>query len=70
MYYTGTQEQLEAYLSEVNTGENYSGGTTKWAEVIKHHTQNKYAIVAHPNYPSQLATINSLPSDWFPQLDN
>ena len=70
MYYTGTLEQLEAYLAEVNAGENYQGTTTKWAEVTKHHTKDQYAVLAHPNYTSELDTLDSLPSDWFPPMDN
>ena len=66
MYYTGTEEECNAYLAEVNTGENYQGTTTKWAEVVKHPTQNNYAILAHESYTSLLQSVESLPSDWFP----
>lgn len=65
MYYTGTKAALEAYLAEVNEGENYTGGTTTWADILKHHSKRQYVVLAHPNYPSKLNTLNKLPEDWY-----
>lgn len=70
MYYTGTIEQLEAYLAEVNAGENYQGTTTKWADILTKHDGSVNAVLAHPHYSSELSTLEELPSDWFPPMDN
>lgn len=70
MYYTGTEEECNDYLQTVNKGENYSGTTTTWANVIKHYSQNLYAIVKHDKYSAELSTLDSLSSDWFPPMDN
>ena len=65
MYYTGTIEQLEAYLAKVNAGENYQGTTTKWAEVLKHPAKEQWVIIAHPHYKSELEVLDKLPEDWY-----
>jgi Holliday junction resolvasome RuvABC ATP-dependent DNA helicase subunit len=64
MYYTGTQQQCEAYNQEVTQGENYVGGTTRWANVITHPTEDKFAIIAHEKYSSELEMLEVLTSDW------
>ena len=68
MYYTGTENECNAYLAQVNTGENYQGTTTKWAEVLKHPTKEQCVIIAHYNYASELEVLNELPEDWL--VDN
>ena len=65
MYYTGTEEECNAYLSEVNTGENYQGTTTTWAEVLKHPSKDMWVIINHPNYESNMTTLDKLPDDWY-----
>lgn len=65
MYYIGTRQQCEDYNQEVTIAENYQGGTTTWASVIQHPTENKCAIVAHEKYPSQLESLDVLTSDWY-----
>lgn len=68
MYYTSTIEQdLIDYLDLVNQSENYSGGTTTWSNIIKHYQEENYAIVAHPRYTSNLATLDNLDGWYEPQ---
>lgn len=67
MYYTSTnREELVAYNEAVNSGEGYSGTTTKWAEIIEHPNGVNYAIIKHENYTASISTLSSLSSDWFP----
>lgn len=66
-HYTSTNiGELEAYNEEVNQGEGYDGVyTTNWAEVISHPNGVDFAIVAHPDYPSDLESLEVLTADWF-----
>ena len=69
-YYTSTIEQdLIDYLNEVNQGQNYSGVTTTWADIVKHYAEENYAILAHPNYPSNLATLDNL-DGWYEPIND
>lgn len=65
MYYTGTENECNDYLQTVNAGENYSGITSTWANVIEHPTENKCAIVKHENYSAQMTELESLTEDWY-----
>ena len=69
MYYIGTKQQCEDYNQDVTLGQNYQGTTTQWASVIEHPIENKCAIVAHENYSSELEQVETLSSDWFPNLE-
>ena len=70
MYYTSTnQNDLIAYVERVNVGEQYNGTTTTWANVIKHDSQNLWAVKVHPKYEEELTQEETLGSDWFPQND-
>ena len=69
VYYIGTKQQCEDYNQDVTLGQNYQGTTTQWASVIEHPSENKCAIVAHENYSSELEQVESLSSDWFPNLE-
>lgn len=70
MYYIGTKQQCEDYNQEVTEGENYQGGTTTWASVTQHPTENKCAIVAHEKYTSNLESLESLTQDWYSDEQN
>lgn len=61
MYYTGTQEQCEAYNSEVTKAEGYNGTTVKWADVVKHSTEEIWFVLLNPKYQAQLKVVNALP---------
>lgn len=52
MYYTGTKEQCEEYLSTVNSSQNYQGVTSTWSEVLE--IDGKFYIMKHPNHDSNL----------------
>lgn len=64
-YYKGTEAQCEAYNTEVVQGENYTGGTTRWAAV--HHIEGEcYILKAEPpmatmTYTSELIEVEQLP---------
>jgi hypothetical protein len=65
MYYTGTQQQCESYNQEVTKGEGYQGSTSRWANIITHPTEDKFAIIANEKYPSTLESLEALSEDWF-----
>lgn len=69
MYYTGTQQECEAYNELVSLGEGYHGTTNKWGEVLAHPTDNVFAIIKNDKYeaPLKQATIEEV-SAWFPSL--
>jgi hypothetical protein len=66
MYYTGTKLECEAYNDKVVKGEKYTGTTLRWADVTKRDLKEEYAILANDKYISVLSSVESLPSDWFP----
>ena len=72
-YYIGTLQQCEDYDRQVVIGEGYGRNpgdvTAKYAEPVKHPTQNKYAILAHPSYQSDMEFVEQLTEDWNPQID-
>jgi hypothetical protein len=67
MYYTGTESECESYNTKVVEGEKYSGSTLRWAKVTKRDLKDEYAILANGKYTSTLNSIESLPSDWYPE---
>lgn len=62
MYYVSENKQeLESYNQLVSESENYDGiSTLSWANIIEHQNGITYAILAHPKYPTELDTIESL----------
>ena len=74
-YYIGTLQQCEDYDRQVVIGEGYGRNpddvTAKYAEPVKHPTQNKYAIKKHSSYEDEnMNLVESLSSDWFPEQEN
>jgi len=68
MYYTSTnQNELITYVERVNIGENYSGTTTTWANVIKHYNQDLWAVKVNPKYEEELDTLEILEGWYEPQ---
>ena len=72
-YYIGTLQQCEDYDRQVVIGEGYGKSpgdvTTKYAIAKKHPTEDKYAILAHPSYQSDMEFVEQLSEDWNPQID-
>ena len=68
MYYTGTQEQCEAYNTEVTLRENYQSSTTRWAEVVEHPNGTDFAILmkGSGDEESEMTEVSELSADWFP----
>ena len=65
MYYTSTNKaECEAYNTLVTQGEGYNGTTQQWAEVITHKDGNKFAILKHSNYLTEMQEIATL-DGWF-----
>ena len=64
MYYTGTQEQCEAYNTEVTLRENYQSSTSRWANVVEHPNGTDFAILKNSTYESELNELETLPDDW------
>lgn len=70
MYYTSQDKsELVAYNELVTAGQNYSGVTTQWAEIIEHPNGADYAILKHPKYDAELTELETLTSDWFPPIE-
>lgn len=66
MYYIGTEAECQAYNDEVAAGSNYDMvNCVRWAELIEHKDGGLFAIVANPNFPSDLESLEALPIDWF-----
>lgn len=59
MYIKGTEADCLAYDAEVTAGENYTGGTIRWAEPML--IEGYYYIPVHENYPTTLTTVSELP---------
>jgi hypothetical protein len=66
MYYIGTEAECQAYNDEVAAGSNYDMvNCVRWADLIEHKDGGLFAIVAHPDYPSDLESLETLTADWF-----
>ena len=68
MYYVSdNKSDLIAYNNLVKVGERYDGTTTTdWANVIEHPNGLQFAILKHDKYQTDLNTVATLSSDWFP----
>ena len=58
-YIKGTEAECLAYDAEVTAGENYTGGTIRWAEPML--IDGHYYISLHDRYPTTLTTVTELP---------
>tara|TARA_R110000772_G_scaffold161680_1_gene272803 strand:+ start:428 stop:631 length:204 start_codon:yes stop_codon:yes gene_type:complete len=59
VYLKGAKAQLEAYNTEVTTGENYQGTTSRWAGVQE--IEGQFYIAKNDKYPSTLTEVDVLP---------
>jgi len=59
MYIKGTEQECLTYDAEVTAGENYTGGTIRWAEPIEIDGFNY--IPVHEKYPTSLTTVAEMP---------
>ena len=59
MYIKGTYQECIAYDAEVTAGENYTGGTIRWAEPVEIDGYN-YMIV-NERYSTTITTVSELP---------
>ncbi len=60
MYIKGTEAECLAYDAEVTTGENYTGGTIRWANPIE--IDGYHYMIVHDTYPTTLTTVVELPT--------
>jgi len=58
-YIKGTEQECLTYDAEVTVGENYTGGTIRWAEPML--IDSYYYITVHDRYPTSLTTVTELP---------
>lgn len=59
MYIKGTEAECLAYDAEVTAGENYTGGTIRWAKPIE--IDGYHYMIVHDRYPTTLTTVTELP---------
>ena len=59
MYIKGTEAECLAYDAEVTAGENYTGGTIRWAEPME--IDGYHYMVVNDRYPTTLTTVTELP---------
>tara|TARA_R100000951_G_scaffold33959_2_gene29009 strand:- start:582 stop:782 length:201 start_codon:yes stop_codon:yes gene_type:complete len=59
MYIKGTEAECLAYDAEVTTGENYTGGTIRWAKPVE--IDGYYYMIVHDRYSTTLTTVAELP---------
>ncbi len=59
MYIKGTEAECLAYDAEVTAGENYTGGTVRWAKPIE--IDGYHYMLVHDKYPTTLTTVTELP---------
>ena len=59
-YIKATEAECLAYDAEVTAGENYTGGTIRWAEPIEIDGYNYMTV--HDRYPTALTTVAELPA--------
>ncbi len=60
MYIKGTEAECLAYDAEVTTGENYTGGTIRWAKPVE--IDGYYYMIVHDRYSTTLTTVVELPT--------
>tara|TARA_Y100000385_G_C13063830_1_gene625702 strand:- start:1291 stop:1494 length:204 start_codon:yes stop_codon:yes gene_type:complete len=58
-YIKATEADCLAYDAEVTVGENYTGGTIRWAEPIE--IDGYHYMIVHDRYPTTLTTVTELP---------
>ncbi len=58
-YIKATEAECLAYDAEVTAGENYTGGTIRWAEPML--IDGHYYMTVHDRYPTSLTTVTELP---------
>lgn len=58
-YIKGTEAECLAYDAEVTAGENYTGGTIRWAEPME--IDGYHYMTVHDRYPTTLTTVTELP---------
>ena len=58
-YIKGTEVECLAYDAEVTAGENYTGGTVRWAEPME--IDGYYYMAVHDRYQTTLTTVTELP---------
>ena len=70
MYYIfTTKKEAEQYDRDVTAISNFPKGDN-WANPIKHATKSKWAILCNSKVVlEEQATLDSLPSDWFPTVE-
>lgn len=71
MYYVfWTEKEAKEYDQSVTAASNYKPPTLNWANPIKHPTLNKWAILCNKKVVlEEQETLDSLPSDWFEQIE-
>lgn len=70
MYYIfTTKKEAEQYDRDVTAISNFPK-SDNWANPIKHVTLDKWAILANSKVVlEEQETLDSLPSDWFPTVE-
>lgn len=70
MYYVfSTEQAAKEYDQAVTAISNFPKGDN-WANPIKHPTLDKWAILANSKVVlEEQATLDSLPDDWFEQIE-
>ena len=61
MYYKGTLAECTAYDEQVIAAEQYPIKGDNWANPVEVPSLNCYAIIKHPDHPSNLETLETLP---------
>ena len=61
------ESELEAinYNNSIAQANPFNGTTQRWSEIIKHPTQNKWAISCHQDFEIKDKTKEVLNSEWF-----
>ena len=59
MYIKGTYQECIAYDAEVTLGENYTGGTIRWAEPVE--IDGYHYMIVNEKYSTTLTTVSELP---------
>lgn len=70
-YIFDTEQEAIDYEAQVTNLSNYKDPANNWAEVRKHPTLNKWAVVASPKLmlENQETIEGVLPSEWFPTIE-
>lgn len=70
-YYIGTLSQVVDYNNKIAAGENFTGGTSKWADPVENDAiPGQWAVLKHPSYEGPMALqFGPLPQGWLPEVD-